>query len=103
MSSTLLYPNWREKVVFSAQGVQPQVLWDDGKLKGLLAGLEPGQALPPHPEHLAMYHFLEGTGWMTVDGERYAVGAGATLFVPEGGVRGVEAESRLVFLAARVA
>jgi len=38
---------------------------------------------------------------MTVDGERFPVSPGAALFLPQGAVRGLEAESRLVFLAAR--
>lgn len=99
----MLYPNWKEKVVFSADGPQPQVLAENEKLKVIVAGLEPGQKIPPHPEASAMYHFLEGTGWMIVDDERFAVGPGATVVMPDGAKRGIEAETRLAFLAARVA
>lgn len=99
----MLYPNWKEKVVFSADGPQPQVLAENEKLKVIVAGLEPGQKIPPHPEASAMYHFLEGTGWMIVDDERFAVGLGATVVMPDGAKRGIEAETRLAFLAARVA
>jgi quercetin dioxygenase-like cupin family protein len=76
---------------------------ENDKFKVILAGLEPGQKIPPHPEAQAMYHFLEGAGAMIVDGERLAVEAGATVITPQGAVRGVEAETRLAFLAARVA
>ena len=48
-----------------------------------------------------MYHFLSGTGWMLVDGERLRVEAGTTVVVPDGAARGVHAETRLAFLAAR--
>ncbi|MBK8137858.1 MAG: 4Fe-4S binding protein [Chloroflexi bacterium] len=95
--------DWREKVVFSPGGPQPQILAEDQKLKVIIGSLELGQKIPQHPEALAVYHFLEGTGWMTVDEERYAVGPGATVITPEGARRGVEAETRLVFLAARIA
>ena len=96
-------PNWNEKVVYSAGGPQPQVLVENEKLKVLIAGLEPGQVIPPHPESWAVYHFLEGTGWMRVDGERLAVEPGATVITPAGSARGIEAETRLAFLATRVA
>jgi quercetin dioxygenase-like cupin family protein len=99
----LLYPNWKEKVVYSAAGPQPQILVENEKLKVIVAGLEPGQKIPVHPESLAMYHFLEGTGWMHVDGEHFAVGPGATVIAPAGAGRGIDAETRLAFLGARVA
>jgi len=100
---TMLIPDVRERAVFSSGGPQPQVLLESGALKALVAGLEPGQRIPTHPEALSMYYILEGTGWMTVDGERYPVAPGAVVFVPDGGVRGLEAETRLIFLATRIA
>ena len=96
-------PDWREKVVYSAEGPQPQILLENEKVKVLIAGLEPGQRIPPHPETLGVYHFLEGTGWMIVDGERLPVEPGATVITPVGASRGVEAGTRLAFLATRVA
>jgi quercetin dioxygenase-like cupin family protein len=98
----MLYPNWKAKVIFSAEGPQPQVLTEGEKLKVIIAGLEPGQTIPRHSEGLALYHFLEGAGWMDVDGERFTVGPGATVITPAGATRGLEAETRLAFLAARV-
>jgi quercetin dioxygenase-like cupin family protein len=50
-----------------------------------------------------MYHILEGSGWMFVDGERWPVSPGATIVMPDGTVRGMEAETRLAFLAIRIA
>lgn len=81
---------------------QPQVLVENEKFKVIVAGLEPGQKIPQHPEGLAMYHFLEGTGWVNVEGERFAVGPGATVITPAGAKRGIEADTRLAFWAARV-
>ena len=50
-----------------------------------------------------MYYFLEGSGTMTADGERFEVGPGAIVLVPAGGQRGLEAETQLAFLATRIA
>lgn len=99
----VFYPNWQEEVIFSPEGPQPQLLAESEKLKVIIGSLDVGQEIPPHPEALAVYHFLEGTGWMTVDDERHPVRAGATVITPEGAKRGVEAETRLVFLATRIA
>jgi quercetin dioxygenase-like cupin family protein len=102
MEAAVSYPDWREKVVFSAEGPSPQVLMANDKAKVVVAGLQEGQRIPPHPEVLGVFHCLEGTGWMTVDGERLPFNAGATVIVPAGASRGVEAETQLVFLAVRV-
>ena len=96
------YSSTQDKAVFSAQGPQPQVLFVQGEVKVLVGGLEAGQKIPAHPEGLAVYHFLEGRGWMLVDGERLAVGPGSTVITLEGAPRGMEADTRLVFLATRI-
>ena len=103
MNETTLYPTWQEKIVYGSEGPQPHVLMANEKVKALMAGLEPGAKIPEHAEAQALYHFLEGTGWMTVDGERMPVSAGATIVMPEGAVRGLEAETRLAFIAVRIA
>lgn len=100
---TELLPNWSERVVFSKEGPQPQALYNDEQFKVVLAGLEPGQIIPDHPEGRSVYHFLSGEGVMTADGETIPVSAGTTLVLSDGTVRGLQARSRLVFLAARVA
>lgn len=102
MTQATLYADWREKVVYSTEGPQPQPLMADEKVKIIVAGLEPGQTIPPHPEAAAMYHILEGSGWMLVDDERLPVTTGATVVMPAGTVRGVEADTRLAFLAVRI-
>lgn len=103
MKKATLYPNWKETVVFGEDGPQPQMLMADEKVKVILGGLKPGQKIPNHAEAQAMYHFLEGTGWMTVDDEIMPVSAGSTIVMPNGTVRGMEAETQLVFLATRIA
>jgi quercetin dioxygenase-like cupin family protein len=103
LMQTVFVPNWRDQAVFSPDGPQPQVLVQTDKLKAIIGSLEAGQVIPPHPEALAVYHFLEGSGWMTVDDERYPVLSGTIIITPEGAARGVEADTRLVFLAARIA
>ena len=102
MGSTTYFPDWRDLVTFASPGPQPLLLRDDEGLRVLLAGLEPGGRIPVHPERLAVYHILEGVGWMVVDDERFALSAGATVIAPRGSRRGIEAESRLAFLAVRI-
>lgn len=90
-----------ELAVFDDDGPRPQFLLDTEKLKVIVAGLEPGQQIPAHPESLAVYHFLAGEGVMTVDDEELAVTAGATVIAPAGAARGMRAGSRLTFLAVK--
>jgi quercetin dioxygenase-like cupin family protein len=92
----------KAKVIFSSEGAQPQSLYTEGQLKVITAGLEAGQKIPIHPEGLAVYTFLEGNGWMIVDGERLLVGPGACVITLSGAQRGIEADTRLIFLAARI-
>ncbi len=103
MAQTPFFPDWHAEVVFSDDGPRPTVLLEDQKVKAVMAGLEAGQQIPPHPEGLGVYHFLEGSGWMVIDGERLPVGDGTTIIAPSGASRGIEAETRLAFLAVRVA
>lgn len=102
MDSTIFFPAWRELIHYSAPGPEPTILREDHEFRAILVGLEPGGRVPPHPERLALYHFLEGSGSMTVDGERYPLSAGATVIAPASSSRGIEAETRLAFVAVRV-
>lgn len=102
MTKTTLFPDWHKVVTYSPEGPQPQILMVNDKVKVIIVGLAPGQKIPEHAENSAMYHFLEGAGWMVVDGERLAVSPGATIVMPDGAVRGMEAETRLAFLATRI-
>lgn len=95
--------DWRDEVVFSAEGPHPQVVVENERLKVIVSGLEAGQKIPPHPDALAVYHFLKGTGWMTVDDQQYRVTPGATVITPLGSRRGIHAEDTLVFLGVRIA
>lgn len=97
----LFFPNVAGQAVFDAAGPRPQFLVDSARLTVVVAGLEPGQQIPSHPEVLAVYHFLAGEGVMTVDDAAFAVTAGATVIAPPGAARGLRAGSRLIFLAAK--
>lgn len=101
--AAVYYPQTAAHAVFSPDGSQPQVLVDSTHLRVVLVGLEADQAIPSHPEALAVYHFLEGQGDMIVNGEALPVGPGATVIAPPGSARGMRAATRLVFLAARAA
>jgi len=103
MTHAVCYDTWRDQITYGADGPQPRVLMADEKSKVIMAGLEPGQRIPEHAEAAAIYHFLEGRGTMIVDGEPHPVAAGATIVMPAGTVRGVVAETRLAFLAVRIA
>lgn len=98
---SVFYTNIEDQVIFGEIGPKPQFLVDSEQMKVILAGLEPGQQIPAHPESLAMYHFLSGSGVMEVNGERFVVGPGATVITPPNATRGMKAETRLVFLAAK--
>ncbi len=90
-----------EMAVFDSSGPRPQFLVDSEKLKVIVAGLEAGQRIPAHAEALAVYHFLDGAGVMTVNNQEFAVRAGSTVVAPPGATRGMVAESRLTFLAVK--
>lgn len=103
MMDALILSDWKTKIKYSADGPQPQVLAENDKVKIILGGLVAGQQIPNHPEAFGLYHILEGTGWMTVDDERFEVASGATIITPAGARRGFEALTPLAFLAARIA
>ena len=102
MTAKVLYPNWRDVVVYAAQGAQPQILVETEQYRSVIVGLAAGNSIPPHPEGPSVFHILEGSGQMTVGDETFSVQAGATVIVPAGGVRGVKAVTQLAFLAVRL-
>ena len=102
MDSSIYFPDWRGLIRYATAGPEMTILNEGRGHKALLAGLEAGGRIPPHPELLGFYHVLEGTGSMTVDGARYPLSAGVTVIAPEGSARGFEAETRLAFVAVRV-
>ena len=93
--------NWKERIIFSETGPQPQILEENGLFKVVLAGLQPGQQIPVHPELGAVYYILQGNGWMTVGEERFPIEAGAVISMENGAARGMEAQTPLAFLAVR--
>jgi quercetin dioxygenase-like cupin family protein len=91
-------PDWRDTVSYSAAGPGVTLLHESDELKVVLVGLEPGQALPPHPGPAASFQVLSGEGVIAVDDEQVSVTAGAIVVVPSGALRSVRAVSRLAFL-----
>lgn len=98
--SAIVFTDTEAQAVFRATGPQPQFLLDSEHFKVFLVGLQAGQQLPAQAEALALYHFLEGQGTMTVDEQTYPIVAGTTLIALPGASRGMSAETQLVFLAA---
>ena len=102
MEPATYVPDWRDLVTFASPGPQPTFLRDEPGVRILLAGLEPGARIPAHPERLAVYHILDGTGSMVVDDEQFALATGVTVIAPRGSRRGIDAETRLAILAVRI-
>ena len=103
MSETIYVPNWQAQADYRNGAVTSQTIVENGDFKALLAWLDAGARIPVHPEGLGVYYFMEGSGWITVDGERFPVKPGSIVIAPAGASRGVEAETRLAFLATRLA
>lgn len=103
MTDGTFYADWKNVVVYPAQGAQPKVLVETPQYRAVIAGLAAGSFIPTHPEGPSVFHFLEGTGRMIVGDDSFAVQAGATVVVPDGASRGIQAETRLAFLAVRLA
>lgn len=103
MTTVTSIADTRKAANYSAAGPEPNILFQNEKIKVIAAGLEAGQAIPEHPEALAVYYIMEGRGEMMVDGEPVAVGPGATVVTPAGSTRGLAAETRLSFVATRIA
>ena len=90
--------DWKSLVEYSPDGPKHHVLADTDSYRAVFVGIEKGGKIPPHPSTDATYHFLEGSGWMVVDDERYPVSPGTTIVVPAMAKRGIEAATRLAFL-----
>ena len=88
-TSQIYFADTKAKAVFAADGPKPQFLIDTPNFKVLVVGLE------------AMYHFLEGTGLMTVGDETFEIKPGVTVVVPSGIKRGMNAKTRVVFLGSK--
>ncbi len=94
------YPNWKESATFDDHGPSPTTILETEHLKAVLVGLKAGQAIPIHPSPEAVYHFMQGTGTMTVDDEIFTIQPGITITTPARSRRGIEATTDIVFLGA---
>ena len=97
----IYFPETKAKAVFAADGPKPQFLIETQKFKALVVGLEAGGQIPVHAGEVAMYHFLEGEGLMTVDDESFAIKPGVTVIAPSGAKRGMNAKTCVVFLGSK--
>jgi quercetin dioxygenase-like cupin family protein len=99
--SQVYFADTKSRAVFTAEGPQPQFLIDTPGFKTLVVGLEAGSYIPAHPDQAAMYHFLEGTGLMTIGDEVFEIKPGVTVIAPSGVRRGMNARTRIIFLGAK--
>lgn len=97
----IYFMDTKAKAVFSADGPKPQFIFDTPNFKALVVGLEAGGQIPVHPGEAAMYHFLEGTGLMTVGDRAFEIKPGVTVIAPSGVKRGMNAKTRVVFLGSK--
>ena len=100
-TSQIYFTDTKTKAVFSSDGPKPQFLIDTPQFKALVVGLEAGGQIPVHPGETAMYHFLEGTGLLTVGDESFEIKPGVTVVVPSGERRGMNAKTRVFFWVQR--
>ena len=100
-TSQIYFADTKAKAVFATDGPKPQFLIDTPNFKALVVGLEAGGQIPAHSGEAAMYHFLEGTGLMTVGDEAFEIKPGVTVVVPSGMKRGMNAKTRVVFLGSK--
>jgi quercetin dioxygenase-like cupin family protein len=94
---------WQDLVVFGDERPSPQTMFENERVRVIIAGLKPAQRIPVHPEAAAVYTILEGQGIMTVDDAQFSVQQGSVIVMDEGAQRGLLAETRLVFMAVRLA
>jgi quercetin dioxygenase-like cupin family protein len=99
--SVTYFQDTKSQAVFAADGPKPHFLLDTPQFKTLVVGLEAGQQIPLHPGEAAKYHFIEGTGLMTVGDETFAIQPGVTIVVPADASRGMNAKTRVIFLGAK--
>ena len=102
MSQKTIFPDWKETVTYSTSGMNPQVLVETESYKSVIAGMAVGNLMSAHAEGPAIFHFLERSGKMIVGEKTLDVHAGATVIVPDGAKRGIEAKTQLAFLAVRL-
>jgi len=99
--SEIYFADPKVEAVFAEDSPKPHFLLDTPGFKVLVVGIEAGQQIPLHPDAAAVYHFLEGAGLMTVGEETFAVHPGVTVITPAGSPRGVNARTRIIFLASK--
>lgn len=98
----IISTNWQDHLVFGDDRPIPQNIIEDATTRVVLGALQPGQRIPVHPEEKAVYQFVAGEGVMTINGNEQPVKEGTVILVPAGALRGLAADTQLVFLAVRM-
>ncbi len=91
-------------VTFNAARPAPHRLHDTDRARVVVVGLDPGQAIPPHPEDNQPFFFIvSGSGVITTPEGDLEVSAGDWVEGVRGGMRGMRAgRERMVVLATAV-
>jgi quercetin dioxygenase-like cupin family protein/uncharacterized protein (DUF2249 family) len=89
----------RELASFSGDGFGRRILFENDRLRVVLAAFEPGQEIPVHaPGVDLVLSVLEGMGEVRAGDQVHPVAAGDVVIVPAGEERGVRARTRMVAL-----
>ncbi len=100
-TAEIYFANPQAQAVFAADGPKPRFLLDAPGFNVLVVGVEAGQQIPLHSGEAALYYFLEGSGLMMVGEESYAINPGVAVIAPAGSPRGMNARTRVIFLASK--
>ncbi len=103
LPNPVVIPNWRDVVTFGDHGPQPTLLVDGDLQRVVLGGLRAGQSIPVHPDRGGTFIFLEGTGTFHAGDRDLSAAPGLVVHLADDTVRGMDAETDLVFLAVRAA
>jgi len=95
--------DWREKVTFGEEGPAPTLLVEDELQKVVLGTVKAGQSIPLHADRGGTFVFLDGTGTFHAGDQQLQAQPGMIVHLAENTVRGVDAETDMVFLAIRAA
>ncbi len=88
-----------KEISIPPDGTLSRTIHRDDAVKVVLFGFAPGQELSEHTAAVpAMMHFLEGTGTVTIEGQRYEVGAGSWFYMTPNTPHTVTATTQLTML-----
>ncbi|MGB9693113.1 MAG: cupin domain-containing protein [Candidatus Sumerlaeaceae bacterium] len=99
MMPTIAIENLLKEISIPPDGTLSRTVYRDESVKVILFGFAPGQELSEHTASVpAIMHFLDGTGAVSIEGQRYEVGPGSWFFMPPQTPHTVTATSQLTML-----